>query len=195
MLSDKQLVKQFNQGSKEALCTMYQTYKKILYGLAISLLNEKTTAEDVVHDVFVNFARQAGSFQLKGSLKSYFCVCVANRARDIYRQKSRNDINLDEALPICSEKATPQEYAIATEEYRHLQQALGQIPLEQREIILLHLHQDVPFREIACMQGISINTVASRYRYGLEKLSLFVTRNQNNGNEQNNRKLDSAKEA
>jgi RNA polymerase sigma-70 factor (ECF subfamily) len=195
MFSDKKLVKQFNQGSKEALCTMYQTYKKSLYGLAISLLNDKSAAEDVVHDVFVSFARQAGSFQLKGSLKSYFCICAANRARDIYRLKYRSDVSLDEAHPICSEKATPQEYAIATEEYRHLQQALNQIPLEQREIILLHLHQDVPFREIACMQGISINTVASRYRYGLEKLSLFVTRNQNNENKQNNRKLDSANEA
>jgi len=143
----------------------------------------------------VNFARQAGSFQLKGSLKSYFCVCVANRARDIYRLKSQSDLRLDESHPICSEQTTPQEYAIATEEYRQLQQALGQIPLEQREIILLHLHQDIPFREIACMQGISINTAASRYRYGLEKLSLFITGKQNNENEQHNRKLDSAKEA
>jgi RNA polymerase sigma-70 factor (ECF subfamily) len=195
MLSEKRLVKQFNQGGKEALCTMYQTYKKNLYGLAISLLNDKAAAEDVVHDVFVKFAQQAGSFQLNGSLKSYFCVCVVNRARDIYRLKSRSDISLDETPPLHCQKATPEEYAIATEEYRQLQEALGQIPLEQREIILLRLHQDISFREIACMQGISINTVVSRYRYGLEKLSFFVTGNQNNENEQTNRKLDLAKEA
>lgn len=195
MLSDKRLVEQFNQGSKEALCTMYQMYKKSLYGLAISLLNDKSAAEDVVHDVFVNFARQAGNFQLRGSIKSYLCVCIANRARDIYRLKSHHEVPLDESYPIRCEKSTPEEYAIATEEYRQLRQALDLIPLEQREIILLHLHQDVPFREIACMQGISINTVTSRYRYGLEKLNSFVTGNQNNGNEQTNRKLDSAKEA
>ena len=195
MVSEKKLIKQFNLGSKEALCTLYQTYKKVLYGLAISLLNDKTASEDVVHDVFVNFARQAGSFHLRGHLKSYFCVCVANRARDILRSKFQAGIPLDQDYPIDCEKNTPEKYVIATEEYIELQQALAQIPLEQREIILLHLHQDIPFREIACMQGISINTVTSRYRYGLEKLRVYVTERQNHENKQTHRKLDSAKEA
>lgn len=194
MLSEKKLIKQLNRGSKEALCMIYQTYKKILYGLAISLLNDRSQAEDVVHDVFVNLARQAGAFKLKGRLKSYLCVCISNRARDLYRMKYRTDVSLDETCPVGIDTATPEKYAIEREEYRQLQQALGQIPPQQREIILWHLHQDISFREIACMQGISINTVASRYRYALEKLSIFITGKQNHETLQSNRRLDSAKE-
>ena len=47
---------------------------------------------------------------------------------------------------------------------------LGRLPYEQREIIVLHLHQEMRFREIAEALGVSINTVQSRYRYGPEKL-------------------------
>ena len=43
--------------------------------------------EDVLHDVFVGFASQAGQFELKGSLKGYLAVCVANRARNVNRYR------------------------------------------------------------------------------------------------------------
>ena len=48
--------------------------------------------------------------------------------------------------------------------------ALAELPYEQREVILLHLHSGLTFREIAASQKMSINTVQSRYRYGLQKL-------------------------
>jgi RNA polymerase sigma-70 factor (ECF subfamily) len=45
-----------------------------------------------------------------------------------------------------------------------------ELPDEQREIVVLHLQGRMPFREIARLQGISVNTAMSRYRYGLDKL-------------------------
>jgi RNA polymerase sigma-70 factor (ECF subfamily) len=51
-----------------------------------------------------------------------------------------------------------------------LDAAMAQVPDEQREIIVLHLQSKLPFREIAGLQGISINTAMSRYRYGLERI-------------------------
>ena len=53
MPDEKKLVKQFNRGSKDALCQIYKRYKKDLYGFAISLLNDTHAAEDAVHDVFL----------------------------------------------------------------------------------------------------------------------------------------------
>ncbi|MCH8219433.1 MAG: sigma-70 family RNA polymerase sigma factor, partial [Planctomycetes bacterium] len=64
----------------------------------------------------------------------------------------------------------PLNAAVGEEEAGHLQALLGRLPYEQREIIVLHLHQEMRFREIAQALGISINTVQSRYRYGLDKL-------------------------
>jgi RNA polymerase sigma-70 factor (ECF subfamily) len=48
--------------------------------------------------------------------------------------------------------------------------ALNQLPFEQREVIVLHLKGGIKFREIALMQEVSIDTIKSRYRYGLKKL-------------------------
>jgi len=167
---EKNLIRQFNRGSKDALCQIYQRYKKDLYGFAISLLNDIHAAEDVVHDVFVSFAQKSGSFRLTGALKNYLLASIANRARDFYRLKSRNDVPLGNTVPMPQEDYSPEQYAIETEEYIILQRALSKIPYEQREVILLHLHHDMTFRKIASVQGVSINTIQSRYRYGLEKL-------------------------
>ena len=176
MPDEKKLVKQFNRGSKDALCQIYKRYKKDLYGFAISLLNDTHAAEDAVHDVFISFAKKSGSYTLKGTLKNYLLASVANRARDLYRLKSKKDVALENAVHAASMPQTeysPEQYAIETEEYIILQQTLSKIPYEQREVILLHLHHDMTFQEIASVQGISINTVQSRYRYGLEKLDII----------------------
>ena len=62
-----------------------------------------------------------------------------------------------------------------SDEARHrVGDALGQLPYEQREVILLHLHSGLTFREIAGARKMSINTVQSRYRYGLQKMRSFL---------------------
>jgi RNA polymerase sigma-70 factor (ECF subfamily) len=170
MIDEKILLGKFNRGSKDALRRLYEKYKDDLLGLAVTLLRDRSLAEDVVHDVFVSFARTAGRFTLSGTLKGYLSTCVANGARDKNRLKSRLDVGLDAAADMGADSGDPVEYAVDSEEAGRLQQVLDCLPYEQREIVVLHLHQEMRFREIAEALGISINTVQSRYRYGLEKL-------------------------
>ena len=56
-----------------------------------------------------------------------------------------------------------------------IEQALGQLPPEQREVLVLRIWGELTFAEIATALGDSINTVASRYRYGLEALRRILT--------------------
>jgi len=170
MIDEKILVWKFNRGSKDALRRLYEKYKDDLLGLAVTLLRDRSLAEDVVHDVFVSFARMAGGFTLSGTLRGYLSTCVANCARDRNRLKSRLDVGLEAAEDVGTDSDDPIEYAADSEEAQRLQEVLERLPYEQREIIVLHLHQQMRFREIAEALGISINTVQSRYRYGLEKL-------------------------
>ena len=69
----------------------------------------------------------------------------------------------------------PEHYAIFGEEARNLNDAIAQLAYEQREVIMLHLRGSMKFREIAAVQGISINTAKSRYRYGLQKLRTLLS--------------------
>ena len=170
MIDEKILVWKFNRGSKEALRRLYEKYKDDLLGLTVTLLGDRSQAEDVVHDVFVSFARTAGRFTLRGTLKGYLSTCVANGARDKNRLKSRLDVGLEAAAAVGTDSDDPAACAAGSEEAQWLQHALGRLPDEQREIIVLHLHQEMRFREIAEALGLSINTVQSRYRYGLKML-------------------------
>ena len=170
MVENKILVWKFNRGSKDALRRIYEKYKDDLLGLAITLLRDRSLAEDVVHDVFVSFAGAVGTFHLSGTLKGYLSTCVANCARDRNRLRSPRDAGPDVVEAAGSNSDGPMENAIGREESGRLNDLLARLPYEQREVIVLHLHHGMRFREIAKALGISINTVQSRYRYGLDKL-------------------------
>jgi len=169
-MRDKLLVLRCKRGSRDALGRIYEKYKDGLLVLAIALLNDTSDAEDVVHDVFVRFAQAVDKFRLKGSLKGYLATCVANRARNRNRAKQARSVGLDEAEAVSSGSNEPHQSVICNEELQRLSCAVAQLPYEQREVIILHLRGGMRFRAIGRLQGISVNTVKSRYRYGLGKL-------------------------
>jgi RNA polymerase sigma factor (sigma-70 family) len=87
MLKDELLKIQFICGSRRALQNIYEQYHRYLLTLAIALLHDVHTAEDVLQDVFVRFAQSRHTFKSHGSLKSFLATCVINRARDALRQQ------------------------------------------------------------------------------------------------------------
>ena len=175
MLKDKLLIRRFNRGDSDALRHIYEKYRNDLLKVAVALLNDRSDVEDVVHDVFVSFARIAGNFQLSGSLKGYLSICIANRARDKNRAtQQQRTACLDKERPIRSGTTRPDDSAMRSELWRQLDYAMAQLPYEQREIIILHLQSKVRFRQIAKSKGVSVNTIRSRYRYGLNKLRTIL---------------------
>jgi len=170
MLEDKLLVIKCRHGDKDAICRIYSKYKNYLLTLARALVGEQTTAEDIVHDVFVKFAKAVGQFRLTGSLKGYLATCVCNLARDKIRERARQNKALESAEHIPRDSENPEQLAIDGEELSQLRLAIRQIPYEQREAVILHLKGGMKFREIAGLQGVSVSTVHGRYRYGLDKL-------------------------
>ncbi len=171
MLEDKVLVWRFKCGSRDAFCRIYEKYRDDLLRLAVSLLNEAGTAEDVVHDVFTSFIRGGREFELTGSLKGYLATCVANRARNVNRAYRRQqNAGLDKAGPMASKCKRPDQWITCSEELQQLSNALAQLPYNQREAITLHLQAGMKFREIAEFQDVPTKTAQSRYRCGLDKL-------------------------
>jgi RNA polymerase sigma factor (sigma-70 family) len=170
MMEDKLLIWRFKRGSSDALQRIYEKYVVYLVTLATALLNDVSTAEDIVHDVFVSFAQSTERLRLEGSLKAYLATCVVNRVRDMVRTRCRQPSALDEALSICSTTNGPELSAVCSEELQQLSRAMAQLPYEQKEVVMLHLHGDMMFKRIAKSQQVSINTVQSRYRYALDKL-------------------------
>jgi len=142
MLEDRLLIWKFKGGSNEALCRIYRKYGDYLLALAAALLQ---------------------------GLKSFLATCVVNRARDKLRARKSQPCDLDETAAMALDTNEPDHDAIFGEQARDLNRAIAQLAYEQREVILLHLRGGMKFREIADLQGTSINTAKSRYRYGLER--------------------------
>ena len=138
--------------------------------VARALSNNIDVAEDVVHDFFVSFVASADKLKVNGNLKGYLAICVANLARDRFRRKQREPVGLAGDIEIASVAANPEQSAIRQEESLKLYRAISQLPYEQREVIVLHLHGSMKFTQIAKLRGASVNTIRSQYRYGISKL-------------------------
>ncbi len=175
MLEDKLLIWKFKNGSGKALCRIYRKYGDYLLALAAALLQDVNAAEDVVHDVFCKFIQSREKFKIAGSLRSYLATCVVNLARDKLRARQSQPCKLDKVKTTTLDTNEPEHYAIFGEEALNLSHAIAQLGREQREVIMLHLRGGMKFREIAGLQGVSINTAKSRYRYGLKKLRKLLS--------------------
>ena len=94
---------------------------------------------------------------------------VLNRVRDSRRRRQRQAVR-DAGLCVSAESPGPERAVILAEETARLNQAVAELPDEQREVVLLRLKANLKFRDIATLQQTSINTVLGRYRYGLDRL-------------------------
>ena len=170
MLEDKLLLWKFKHGSSESLERIYDKYETYLITVATALLNNTHAAEDVLHDFFISFVTSAEKIKLQGNLKAYLATCVANLARNRIKRKQLESAALDDNATIESAALRPDLLAIQKEETTILNRAMSHLPYEQREVIVLHLQGNLKFTQIAELRGVSVNTIRSRYRYGLEKL-------------------------
>lgn len=170
MSQDKRILRQLQRGDKDALRLVYEKYADTLVSVAVSLVSDIHTAEDCLHDAFVDFAATVPVLRIHGNLRSYLISCVANRARDLLRKRARSaNLNVEQFEP-AAETSEPSSQLITSEDARKVFDALVQLPYEQREVFVLHVQADLTFREIAELVGASINTIQSRFRYGTEKL-------------------------
>ena len=171
MLEDRLLLWKFKRGSRDAFRAIYEKYAGDMLTLAGNLLDDKVGAEDIVQDVFIKLVESVGTFHLTGSLKSYLATCVANRSRDCIRRRIRQRAAMaKQAEKTPAETKSAIYLAINSEQLRKLSNAMTELPYEQREAIVLRIHGNLRFRQIAELQNVSTKTVQSRYRYGLDKL-------------------------
>lgn len=171
MTEDKLFIWKLKRDSSDALRQIYEKYKNSMLKLAVILLNDTAAAEDIVQDVFLNFARLSPMLKQAKNLKGYLTVAVVNQVRNHIRDcKRKSTESLDDSQEVISKQQRPEQWAILSEHLKMLSKAMAEIPYEQREVITLYMQGDTTFREIAKIQNMSVSTVQGRYRYGIEKL-------------------------
>ena len=179
MLEDTLLLWRFKQGSIVALEKICSKYNSYLLTVAAGLTGNYHDAEDCLQEFFVCFMQSPERIKLKGNLKSYMAVCVSNIALNRLKRKRIEPVAV-EKLPEVFDLETPDWLAVESEQTHELTKALSLLPYQQREVIVLRLHSQMKFKQIAKLRNVSVNTIAGRYRYGLEKLRTILERQAKN---------------
>jgi RNA polymerase sigma factor (sigma-70 family) len=174
MIEDRLLIFKCKRGSRAAFRRIYEKYESDLRTLAANLLDDKAAAEDIVQDVFLSLLKVVDKLELRKSLAGYLKTSVANRARDYLRKRQQQNIAVNDAEQVIPGNDGPVRLVIQNEELQKLGFAMSQIPYEQRETIVLHLHGQMKFKTIAMLQNVSIKTAHTRYRAGLDGLKSIL---------------------
>jgi RNA polymerase sigma-70 factor, ECF subfamily len=168
MFEDQRLIWQLKTERQDALVRVFEKYRRYLLKIAHGLVTDASQAEDVVQDVFVSLVGATGSLRVDGNLRGYLVRCLLNRVADLKRGRRPSSVPVREAANIDPDR--PERWVLQDEGMVRVNEALAQLPDDQRVVIALHVRGGLRFREIARLQSLSINTVQSRYRYGLAKL-------------------------
>lgn len=173
-MRDRRLVYRLRRGDADALRQIYHRYKNDLQTVAMAILSDPDAAEDCLHDVFVHFAAAPADLRANKNLRGYLIRTVANKAKNQIRKGRLRSVPAGGEHDCAGDGDCPMRRLIASEESTRVFEALARLPAEQREVISLHLHGQMTFREVADVLNLSINTVQSRYRYGIEKLRALL---------------------
>ncbi|OAI48668.1 hypothetical protein AYO44_06810 [Planctomycetaceae bacterium SCGC AG-212-F19] len=151
-------------GEESAFVALYDRFGSALFRTALGLIGAREEAEDAVQDVFVGLVQARGRLTEVHDLKAYLFTALRHAAVRLRAQLRKQPLAEVNGL---AGPGAPEE---SSERGVRLEKALQTLPTEQREALVLKVTGGLTFAELAAVLGVGENTVASRYRYALEKL-------------------------
>jgi len=172
-LSDESLLAGLASGEPEPAAAFVRRFQARVYGLALTIVGDPQSAEDVAQETFIRAWRYAAAHDpVRGQVSTWLLTIARNLAVDARRLRHATPIDPDVilAMPILSPEAEPEEQGLASEESRRLRRAMAALPEEQRRALLLAAFLGHTAREVGEAEGIPIGTAKTRIRAALLKL-------------------------
>lgn len=149
---------------------LYDEHAQALFAFLLNFTRDEADTRDVLQEVFVKLARQPNRLRGARDQRAFLLRLAHNAAIDSMRRRGAREKYQQrfgvEQISSFAETTSPDEAAFRTA----LSAALGELPPEQRAVVHLKLWEGLTFEQIASALDVPINTAASRYRYGLDKL-------------------------
>lgn len=163
--SDAMLLDRVRHGDEAAMASLFDRYSKVVYSVALRVLRDTASAEDVLQEIFMQVWRSPGSFlETKGSLGGWLAVVARNRSIDTLRRRRPTDPVEEISL------ASPFNLAEEAERNNMMERARAVIvglPAEQRKTLEMAFFEGLTHTEIAAMTGDPLGTVKTRIRSAL----------------------------
>lgn len=167
---DEIVLAQIAAGDREALATLYYQTQKAVFAFALSVLRNRQNAEDVLQDTYIKVWDNAAAYRAEGKPMAWILTITRNLSLMKLREHRNRDVPLDEQFyEIASENPVASEL-----DRLLLESALGSLPEEERQIVMLYGLSGLKHREIAELLGLPLGTVLSKYRRALKKLQAVL---------------------
>ena len=173
-ISDKMIRRVANYDT-EAFEELYNQTSGAVFGLSMSLLANRSDAEDVVQETYISIYNNASNYKGKGKAMAWIFTIARNHSlmklRDI---KKRSHVNLDDVYDLSIENNIEED--IYNEDIVNL--LLKTLKEDERQIVIMHAMSSMKHKEIAEIMDMPLSTVLSKYKRSLEKLKRVMEVNE-----------------
>lgn len=174
---ERTLLAEYRQGNTDALGKLVDHYRRPLSGFILKMTEGREDAEEIFQETWFRAIRALDSYREKRFLSWLFRIAhnlVIDRSRRVKPlpiaagSAGEDDHPPEERIPDPAMK--PDAIASGRDLGARIAAAVAALPSEQREVFVMRMEGDVPFKDIAKIQGVSINTALARMQYALGKL-------------------------
>jgi RNA polymerase sigma-70 factor (ECF subfamily) len=176
--SDEELVKLYVQGNNEAFDALLSRYNTKVYNYIYGFVHNEALAEDLFQETFIKaiITLKQGGYSESGKFSSWLMRIAHNKVFDVFRlEKHDNTVSNDEYdvdLYDYSQllEGNVEDNIVADQTIDELNYLITLLNEDQREIIKMRYYQELIFKEISDITGVSINTALGRMRYAILNL-------------------------
>lgn len=174
-MADDVLVGLYSNGNNEAFNILLDRYKDKLYSYINYIVRNADLADDILQETFVKaiITLQKGNYSGNGKFGAWLTRIAHNLMIDCFRQeRNENTVSADteeyDVLNDCTlTDSNIEDDMVNTQILRDVRNLVNMLPDNQREVVFMRYYQDLSFKEIADITGVSINTALGRMRYAL----------------------------
>jgi len=174
MERDAELIRRWRAGADAALATLLRRHERAVFGFLHRLLGDRHEAEDAAQETFLIVVRKLRGYRERGHFKSWLYRIAHREGLRALRRRRARDGTVERIACDPVERAGsargPSEQLAREEEMARLEHAIGRLPALEREVVLLRVHQELPFKEIARVQGCPLNTALGRMHNATRRL-------------------------
>ena len=184
-LQDEQLVSLYANGENGAFDVLLQRHQGRVFSYIMNIVKDKDLADDLFQETFVKaiVTINQGRYTENGKFPAWITRIAHNLIIDYFRQeKSLAQLSCDDGnVNILNRKElsdeTIEDSIVREQILNDVRLLVGQLPPLQREVLEMRYYQDMSFKEIADVTGVSINTALGRMRYALMNLKKLALAN------------------
>jgi RNA polymerase sigma-70 factor (ECF subfamily) len=167
---EESLIRKCLNGDADTYSVLVDRYKKMIYNVAYRMVGDEDTAKDLAQESFISAYNGLSQFRFGAKFSSWLYSIALNKCRD-YLKLSKETVSTDEISGIMSDSGISPEGAAAAEQSKDmLQRALHSLPVEYREVLILKHVEELDYKEIAAITGMSIAALKVRAHRGREML-------------------------